>query len=112
MWQTVNAVLGNLLAVERIGGDADLVARSDRLQNLGWNAAAEHPGARSEYGWPVDGDYLQVDLSATDIQLIVGALERSRAITLSLLDDPEPSVRVEQSDSLRLEDQALTFFRT
>lgn len=112
VWQTVDAVLGNLAAVERIGGDADLVAESYRLQNLGWDAAAEHPGPRSDYGWPADGDHLRVDLSSVDVKFIVGALERSRAITLTLLGDPEPSVRVEQSDSLRLENQALAHFRS
>ncbi|WP_299086741.1 hypothetical protein [uncultured Microbacterium sp.] len=111
IWQTVDGCLDNLAAVERIGGDESVVTWSERLRKLGWDAAAAHPGPAGANGWPLSADQLSLDLSASDVRFIVETLDRSKAVTLTLLGNPEPSIRQQQQESLHLDEQALRFWK-
>jgi hypothetical protein len=84
-WQVVDAVLDNLGAVERVGGDEAVAERAGRLREVGWAANRAHPRAGSgRGGWPATDDIMPIELSSSDWQFargaVVHALEVDRQI--------------------------------
>jgi len=87
-WQTVDAVLDNLGAVERVGGDEAVAAQADRLREVGWAANHVHPHRGAGFGgWPAEDDVLPISLSRDDWAFARDAIDDAIVVARALSDD-------------------------